>query len=163
MTYEEYEKALEKLDNEAYEKRCEVYESGLDSTARRMNLDVLYDEERRNKLALKKEFWQGIQLGDGVTLSLWSDAEAFTVIGKTPCTITVQRDKATLKPGWKPEWEEGGFCGHCTNQSEQEYDYERNPNGQKVTLRWSDKYGCYVNKGWRSCEYGRHEFYDYNY
>ena len=45
-----------------------------------------------------------VQVGDGVTICYWSDRHAATVIKKTPLSLTVRRDKATLDPSFKPEW-----------------------------------------------------------
>jgi len=104
-----------------------------------------------------------VKVGDGVTIHLWSDAHAATVIKVTASTITVQHDKATLDPNFKPEWIPGGFAGHCTNQDEQTYTYERNPNGHIETFRWSKKYGRYGTYGNPWLSKGRHEFYDYNF
>lgn len=104
-----------------------------------------------------------IKVGDGVTVNLWSDRHAATVIKVTPCTVTVQYDKATLSPDFKPEWIPGGFAGHCVNQDEQTYTYERNPNGRIEKYHWSNKYGSYGTPGNLSLSKGRHEFYDYNF
>ena len=104
------------------------------------------------------------KVGDGVTMHLYSDAYAGTVVKVTKSTVTVQKDKATLDPNWKPEMVAGGFAGHCTNQNEQTYTYERNENGETVTFRWSDKYEGYRNnKMGYVLTKGRREFYDYNY
>ncbi len=103
-----------------------------------------------------------IKEGDGVTVHLWSDAHAYTVIKRTPSTITIQRDNATLNPNFKPEWIAGGFAGHCTNQDEQSYTYERNPNGEKITLRFSKKWGRFMYLG-KAITIGRDEYYDYNF
>jgi hypothetical protein len=105
-----------------------------------------------------------IKVGDGVTMHLYSDAHAGTVIKVTKTTVTVQRDKATLNPNFKPEFVVGGFAGHCTNQNEQTYTYEQNPNVETVVFRWSTKYGSYRNNAQgRKLMKGRHEFYDYNF
>ena len=56
-----------------------------------------------------------IRVGDGVTVNLWSDRYAATVIAVTKSTVTVRRDAATLDPGFKPEFIIGKFAGHCTN------------------------------------------------
>lgn len=111
---------------------------------------------------LTRQAHEELKVGDGVTLRLYSDAEAYTVVKRTACSITVQRDKAMLDPNFKPVWDVGGFAGHCTNQEEQKYSYERNENGEKITLRFSRKYGrfMYLEK---SIQIGRHEFYDYNF
>lgn len=103
-----------------------------------------------------------VQVGEGVTMHLYSDAHAGTIIKKTKLSITVQRDKATLDPNFKPEIVVGGFAGHCTNQNEQTYSYERDENGTIETFRWSKKYNRYQNKSVNVYK-GRHEFYDYNF
>jgi hypothetical protein len=104
-----------------------------------------------------------VNVGDGVTINLWSDRHAATVIKKTAYSVTVQQDTATLSPDFKPVRVEGGFAGHCINQDEQTYTYERNPNGRVETFRWSNKYGRYGTPGNPSLSKGRHEFYDYNF
>lgn len=45
-----------------------------------------------------------VKVGDGVTINLWSDRHAATVIKVTAKTVTVRRDKATLNPDFKPEF-----------------------------------------------------------
>lgn len=117
------------------------------------------------KQQLLTELNREIEVGDGVTLHLWSDAHACTVIAKTKTTITIQRDKALLDPNFKPEWIAGGFAGHCTNQDEQTYTYERDPNGQIYRCRWSEKYGRFQtgSDGSMKITRGRREFYDYNF
>lgn len=98
-----------------------------------------------------------------MTICYWSDKHAATVIKKTPFSLTVRRDKATLDPGFKPEWIPGGFAAHCTNQDEQTYTYEPDPDGDVQTFRWSNKYGTYGQPGDLRLIKGRHEFYDYNF
>jgi len=127
-----------------------------------------YAEEVREKA---KDFQDkrlspvSIKVGDGVTIRLWSDAHACTVIKKTKCSVTVQRDKATLNPDFKPKFEIGGFAAHCTNQDEQSYTYARNENGETTTFRWSNKKNRYQSgsDGSIILTKGRHEFYDYNF
>lgn len=104
------------------------------------------------------------KVGDGVTMNLYSDAHAGTIIKVTKTTVTVQQDRATLNPDWKPEITPGGFAGHCTNQDSQTYTYERDENGRTVTFRWSSKYDQYRNNpAGMTLTRGRHEFYDYNF
>ena len=103
------------------------------------------------------------KVGDGATVHYYSDSHAGTIIKVTKKTITVQRDKATLDPNWKPEFIIGGFCAHCTSQSEQTYTYERNPDGETWVFHWSDKYNCYGQPGNIRATKGRREFYDYNF
>ena len=124
-----------------------------------------YDKKENLEHELRKALNSEIEIGDGVTEYLYSDAHAYTVIAKTKKTITIQRDKAILDPNFKPEWIAGGFAGHCTNQEEQTYTYERDPEGAKVRCFWSERLGCYTTGGDQSIKIGRgrHEFYDYNF
>lgn len=104
-----------------------------------------------------------LKVGDGATVCYWTDATACTVIKRTANTLTLRQDKATLKPSFKPEFIVGGFCAHCVNQAEQEYDYEPDPNGRIFKAYWSEsKKGFYADKTLRVIA-GRHEFYDYNF
>lgn len=105
-----------------------------------------------------------VKVGDGVTMHMYSDSHAGTVVKVTKTTITVQQDKATLDPNFKPKMHAGGFAGHCSNQNEQTYTYEPNPNAEKVTFTWSQKRSGYYNKKrGLSLTKGRREFYDYNF
>jgi hypothetical protein len=105
-----------------------------------------------------------VKVGDGVTMHLYSDSHAGTVVKVTKTSVTVQRDKSTLDPNFKPDFVVGGFAGHCTNQSDQRYTYEADPNGELVKFNWSKKYSQFRNtKQGRSLTKNRHEFYDYNF
>lgn len=121
-----------------------------------------YCKKKAQEAPVYEEFYQGLEVGDGVTVHLYSDAEAYTIIKRTKNSLTLQRDKVTLKKGCKPDFIPGGFGAHCTNNEDLEYDYERDPNGSIITVRWSKKHGCfrYLNK---TVTAGRHEFYDYNF
>jgi hypothetical protein len=114
---------------------------------------------------IHKEENREIEVGDGATICLYSDRHASTVIKRTKATITVQHDKAILEPNYKPEWIPGGFSAHCTNQEEQSYTYERNPDGSIETFRWSEKNGKFQGGSDGSIKVilGRHEHYDYNF
>lgn len=123
------------------------------------------DKIDRLKCQIWTEECREIAVGDGVTLCLYTDANAYTVIKKTAKTILIQRDKAILDPSFKPEFVPGGFGAHCVNQEEQRYTYERDPNGETVRCYWSEKLGRYTTGGDQSIKIrpGRHEFYDYNF
>lgn len=103
------------------------------------------------------------KVGDGATINLWSDRHACTIIKVTKTIVTVQRDTAILNPDFKPEFIVGGFAGHCTNQNEQSYTYERDEQGEVTTIHWSEKYQRYGRPGFPTLSKGRHEFYDYNF
>lgn len=103
------------------------------------------------------------KIGDGATIHLWSDAHACTIVKVTKSTVTVRRDKAIRDPDFKPEWVVGGFAAHCTNQEDQKWTYEKDPEGEKSTFRWSRKYNSYGRPGFPTLTRGRHEYYDYNF
>lgn len=103
------------------------------------------------------------KVGDGVTINLWSDRHAGTIIKVAKASITVRQDKAILDPDFKPEFIIGGFSAHCTNQNEQKYTYEPDENGHEQTIRWSRKCNQYGRPGNVTVSKGRHEFYDYNF
>jgi|GEM_PF-668320 len=103
------------------------------------------------------------KVGDGATVIMWSDRHAGTIVKVTKSTITIQRDKATLAPDFKPEFILGGFSAHCTNQGKQSYTYEPDERGTLTTIHWSRKYNRYGTPGNLTASRGRHEFYDYNF
>ena len=108
-----------------------------------------------------KEMWDGVEVGDGVTVHLWTDSHAYTVIARTAKTLTLRRCKAIRM--FTPEWVVGGFSAICTNQGDQEWAYEEDEYGAIEKAHWSDKKnGFYVN-GCCCCSVGRHEYYDYNF
>ena len=107
-------------------------------------------------------FRDNAEVGDGATLCLWSDREAYTIIKRTPQSLTLRRCKATLKPDFKPDFVPGGFCGTVINQYEQDYDYEEDENGRIIKAYWSKKLGRFRNG---SCTVipGRREYFDFNF
>ncbi len=100
------------------------------------------------------------KVGDGATLHFYTDAHAYTVIKVTAHTVTIQRDKATPDPGWKPDFTPGGFLGHTANDRDRNYTYEPDPEGVTRTVRLT-------KRGWSSggqrVSKGRREFYDSNF
>ena len=136
---------------ELKERKNEIFNNWTSMTQRDIDLDNLM-----------KQAHEELAVGDGITINLWSDSHAYTVIKRTPSTITVQRDRAILDPNFKPQWILGGFVGHCVNQEDQTYTYERNENGEVLTLRFSKKHGRFMYLD-RAVSIGRREFYDYNF
>lgn len=112
-----------------------------------------------------RELNRELEVGDGVTMHLWSDAHACTIIGRTAKTLTIQRDKAIRDPAFKPEWVPGGFSAICTNSEKQSWTYERDPDGEIIRCHWSEKDGCWRagSDGSIRIGRGRHEHYDYNF
>ena len=108
-------------------------------------------------------FKENAKVGDGVTVHLYTDAHAYTIIRRTKQTLTLRRCKATLVEGWKPVFIPGGFAGHCINSTDQEYTYEEDEDGQVETAHWSGKkHGFYVNRTLYVTP-GRREHFDYNF
>lgn len=96
---------------------------------------------------------QDLRVGDGVTVNLWSDSHAGTIIRRTRCSLWIQRDAAfrTDKNG----------MSDC-----QDYRYERDPHGTVYQARWSEKWGCFIyggHKDGKPISVGRHEYYDYSF
>lgn len=114
-------------------------------------------------LRKRREMLTGTNPGDGVTVNLYTDRHAYTVISRTAKTLRIQRDKATLSKDYKPEFIPGGFSAHCTNNNDQRYDYERDPDGEIKTAYWSEAKCCFQVEGSLMITPGRHEFYDYNF
>jgi hypothetical protein len=105
-----------------------------------------------------------LNIGDGVTICYYSDCHAFTVVKLKGKKMWLQKDKATLKEGHKPDITPGGFAGHCNNNHELQYDYEPDIDAYLEP--------CYLNKkgDWKpshnksaSIIHGRHKFHDYNF
>jgi hypothetical protein len=110
-----------------------------------------------------------VVVGDGVTELGYSDARACTVVSRTPKSITVQRDNATLLNKEDLKFHIGGFSANCSNQNCQEYSYERNTESGKSTFTkrkngtWRLKGAQYVTQRNNDISLGRHEFYDFNF
>ena len=105
-------------------------------------------------------FKKNAEAGDGATVSLWSDAHAYTIIKRTPNTLTMRRCNAISK--FTPKWGIGGFSAICTNCEEQKWDYEEDENGEIVVAHWSNKLKRFRYDG-MFVHAGRHEYYDYNF
>ena len=86
------------------------------------------------------------KIGDPATILMWSDRHAATVIKVTPCTVTVQVDKAKRLDKGGPYTES------------QTYEYERNPNGQKIRF-WRTQRGWSAD-GMRLAIGHRNEYHD---
>lgn len=108
-------------------------------------------------------FHDNVQVGDGVTIHLYTDAYAGTVIARTRDTLTIQRDKATRAPGFDPEWVPGGFSAICLNSDDQKWITEPDRTGKIYKAYWSKRKKGFFVKQCLRVSYGRHEYYDYNF
>jgi len=159
MTQEQIISRIEEIEKEISRRYAEQpdftndSEWGIDFNAEtkwyRANIRDLSREKDnlKSQLRVLKNF--EVKVGDGVTISCWTDCLAFTVIARTAKTITIQRDIATRT--------DNNGMSDC-----QDYSYERNPNGEVRTMRWSDKKHCWVD-GCYHGHIGRHEYYDYSF
>ena len=99
-----------------------------------------------------------LRLGSDVT-----PAEVTRVVSDK--TIEVRWMKSEISPDWKPEFVEGGFAGHCTNNLDQKWIIESDEDQEPFRLRFSNKYNAWRDK------YGRRFYlsenpvrrYDYNF
>lgn len=135
----------------------------------------------------KSNIKHNFRVGDGVTVSGYTDQRAYTVTAVTACTITIQRDIAVLLNGASSGQPDaltvspGGFVGHTSGT--QRYQYENSPDGEKRVARLSKKPYMRWTKG-AGTDYpgaygyvaeavftvdgkvvspGRHEHYDFNF
>jgi hypothetical protein len=89
-----------------------------------------------------------VKVGDGVTLKLWTDQHAYTVISRTQNTITIQRDRVKRSKDFTKEL--------------QFYEYKPNRNGRTIVLYWSG-YHWRTPRGFTAVLLGRHEYYDFKF
>ena len=98
----------------------------------------------------------------------YSQSYVYKEISRTAKTRTLARVLSVKDPEWKPDFVPGGFCAHCTNQSEQTWVYAGIDADDTVTVREvkSRYYGedtCWGYKGRTFVEGRAREFYDYNF
>jgi hypothetical protein len=152
--------------------RKQKIERTKDASEKKRQKEIELEKEIRKirETPKKKKEPVRFQVGDGATMNLYSDRYAGTIIkvSENGKKVTLQFDKATLDPNFRPDMVAGGFSAHCRNNYEQSYSYERNPDGGKkeFSLR---KSGRWIIRGAKdsnreiSLSAGRHAFYDYNF
>jgi hypothetical protein len=132
--------------------------------------------ERTAEINADADVISALNVGDGVSVSVWTDVEAYTIIKKTPKTIWLRSDNAVLINREQLVFHTGGFAAHCSNQRDQRYTYEPDPEGIeiKITLRhWTDEDGNERRK-WKKANNrtfeaggnayaGRRKFHDFNF
>ena len=98
-----------------------------------------------------------------MNLRLYSDVHPFEIVRWiSDKTVEIRAMRATIDPGWKPEFISGGFAAHCVNQCSQKYSFESDFDAPVLRARLG-------KKGWKS-KLGVHKpsekprkFYDYNF
>lgn len=91
----------------------------------------------------------------------YSDNEPWVEVSRTAKTVTVARVITKRDPDWKPNIIPGGFSGHCDNQSEQTWLFDKIEPAYTRTLRITKK--GWALKGVRFLEERAIKFYDYNF
>jgi hypothetical protein len=132
--------------------------------------------ERTAEINLDADAISNLNVGDGVSVSVWTDIDAYTIVKKTPTTITLRADDAVLINHDDLNFVAGGFLAHCDNQSDQRYTYTTNPDGYEVKIslrRWNDEEGNERRKWKRvrtgtfeqggNAYAGRRKFHDFNF
>lgn len=118
------------------------------------------------------------RVGDGATFTLYTDAQACTVIKVSPSgkTITLRYDKQKLLNGpssGEPDAltvHPGGFAGHVTGRQRWHTEPDLDGTVIKASLRtlpsgrqvWKQT-GHPTRSPGCSVDHGRHPYYDYNY
>lgn len=89
------------------------------------------------------------EVGDGVSVHLWSDSHAYTIIARTPKTLTLRRCKSIRT--------DSNGMSDC-----QDYRFEENENGYVVKAYWSNKNNRFYQNGC-SVTPGHYEYFDYSF
>lgn len=145
-------------ENEELEKKIHDHyraKGAIESTLEwyRTNIKPLDERIEQNKKEMIIIKATNISVGDGISLSPYSDWDAYTVIERreTPkgFVLTVQEDEAirTDKNG----------ASDC-----QTYKFERNENGRICTIKWNAKKQWFTADGY-TVALGRHSYYDYSF
>jgi len=99
----------------------------------------------------------------------YSDSHPYEIIARTKNTLTLRAMKATRDQSVKLEFSVGGFAAHCSNQSDQRWFLQSDPDGAvvKAHLRTSRKSrnlpGFYISGCNRVSLGVASKFYDYNF
>lgn len=150
---ESLEKRIEELEKQIsaeYDKR--TYEERDNFKWYKETIAPLTDEKDYTERLINRIKRFNVKVGDGVTIHLYSDSHAATVIKRTAKSITVQQDKAIR-------------IDHNGVSEDQTYTFERDEKGWVSTYRWSDVYGAFRSSGDQSIGItnGRYEYYDYSF
>lgn len=93
----------------------------------------------------------------------YSQTYPWVVVSETAMTKTLAKVNVKRDPEWKPHIIPGGFAGHCDNQHEQTWLFDKIDEARTMTIQMSKKHGDWRHKGVRFLEDVATEFYDYNF
>jgi hypothetical protein len=91
----------------------------------------------------------------------YSQSYPWVEVKRTAQTRTLAKVIVKKADDWKPEILPGGFCGHCTNQSEQFWEFDRIDHTKTVTISATKK--GWSRHGTKFIENRAVEFYDWNF
>lgn len=119
------------------------------------NISPLHDKIEANNEMMIVIKATNVDVGDGISLSPYSDWDAYTVIARrdTPkgFVLTIQEDKAIR-------------TDNRGMSDSQDYRFEPDPNGIVREVRWSSKANWFSKPmGVYKVALGRHAYYDYSF
>lgn len=82
-------------------------------------------------------------------------------VKRTAKTVTLAKVNVKRDPDFVPDFIPGGFCAHCTNQSEQTWLFDAIDETYTKTIRLTKR--GWTDKGVKFRENVAREFYDYNF
>lgn len=91
----------------------------------------------------------------------YSDSYPWVEVKRTAKTVTLRKVLVKKDPEFTPHILPGGFAGHCTNQHEQTWLFDRIDLSGTKTIRLTKK--GWALKGVRYSEGVAREFYDWNF
>ena len=132
--------------------------------------------ERTAEINAAADAISALNPGDGVSVSVYTDVDAYTIVKKTKTTITLRGDHQKLVNRDELRFTPGGFAAHCDNQEAQRYEYAPNPDGYEIKIslrRWKDEEGN-ERRRWKragtgtfevggNAYAGRRAFHDFNF
>lgn len=93
----------------------------------------------------------------------WSDVTPYEIVRRVSDKTLEVRAMAATPKGTNLKFEVGGFCAHCTNQNEQEWEIFSDPSRPVIRIRLG-------KSGWKDASGNRFQlaaaprkFYDYNF
>jgi hypothetical protein len=103
-------------------------------------INMYFVHQPSRKIILKPK------VGMGVTLQYPSDSYPYEVTKVvSDQTIEIRSMNYEPVPGWKPDFQPGGFVGHISNLHDQKFTYTSNPTGRIERIRLN-KLGRWMNK-----------------
>ena len=91
----------------------------------------------------------------------YSQSYPWVEVARTAKTVRLAKVEVKADPDWKPEIIPGGFCGHCVNQGDQTWVFDKISETNRRIIRMTKK--GWAHHGVRFREGQAREFYDYNF